>query len=129
MHAPDASRTGGTPQASLPGMAGTRFRLDVDQVGGTLSVDGVDVPDDDVLAAEVIMAPAAPTRLLVHVRAAGVIEGEGIVETVRDAATGETIRQLDPDVIRAAVADRLSYGTDAVTVYRDVIADLIDGAR
>lgn len=110
----------------MAGMPPTPFRLTVEPVGGTLEVDGIGIPPDKVLAAEVIMAPGEATRVLVHVTGAGVIEGEGIIQTIRDAPSGDVVRALDPDLIRAAVADKLSYGTDASAAYRDAIADLVD---
>lgn len=120
MHSTFLGRVSGTPTPR-------GFRIDASVLGGTVHLDGIG--EVDCLAYEVIGGQAdRPTRLLLHIAGEGVIEGEGIVETIRDAPSGDQVRRLNPEAIRAAVTDKLSMGTSAAAAYRDVIADMLDQA-
>jgi len=105
------------------------FRIDAALLGGRVAIDGVDV-SDGLLGWELIGgAPDRPTRLLLHVAGEGVVTGEGIVETILDAPSGDQVRALDASKIRAAFAARSQgLGESAAAVYRDVIADMLDQA-
>lgn len=103
------------------------FRIETGVLGGTVHLDGIG--QVDCLDYELISGSAnRPTRLLLHLAADGVVEGEGIIETVRDAPTGDQVRRLNPEAIRAAATPRLTMGTSSAGVYRDVIAEMLDQA-
>ncbi len=57
-----------------------RFAIDAQAVGGRIVVNGEDL-SNQVVAAELRLAPTSPTALTLHmVPVAGLIEGEGIVQ-------------------------------------------------
>jgi len=109
-------------------MAGTLFNLHADQVGGTIAVEGIDIPPEQILGWEILGGPQTPTRLLLHIATEGVVTGSGIVETIRDAATGDAVRRLDPAKIKAEALARGGMGTDTTAKVVEVIAEMLDQA-
>ncbi|HEX2578685.1 MAG TPA: hypothetical protein VHK88_20240 [Aquihabitans sp.] len=110
-------------------MPGTPFRIRADQVGGSVAVDGVDIPPEHILGWEVLGGPRDPTRFLLHIAVEGVVDGEGIVETIRDAASGDAVRRLDPKAVEDEALRRLTTSKGNLTHHRlEVVAEMLDGA-
>lgn len=103
------------------------FRIDADLLGGTVTLDGigpVDCLDYELIGG----TPDRPTRLLLHLPADGVVEGTGIIETIRDAPTGDMVRRLNVKAVEAAALARSGMGTNHTAKVVEVIAEMLDGA-
>lgn len=111
-------------------MQTTPFRVNADPIGAQfVEVDGRDITNS-VRALSIVAAVDEPTRLTIELApgAAGVVEGEGIVEVVRDGVSGDLVRALDPAAVRDAVLRRASGGVNTAAIYLDVIAAMLDRA-
>ena len=110
----------------------TPFRITTDGIRGTVELDGQDVsPQVSALSFELdARTPGARLRILTAPMK-GAIEGVAIVDQVVQeiGATGDAVRQLDPEVIRQLVAERnLTFTDDPYNATLEVIADLLDQA-
>ena len=105
----------------------TPFRIRTDAVGANVQVDGHDLTGQVRALTVTAAAFDEPTRLTVELTpAAGVIEGEGIVEVVRDATGGDAVRCLDPQTLGAQVNARAGMGTNTAALWLEVVAEALD---
>lgn len=111
----------------------TPFRITTDGMapGSTVEIDGRDVTSQ-LRAVHFDLAAQEVARLtLFTAPMQGTIEGVAIVEQVVQevGAAGDSVRQLDPELVRQLVAERgLTFTDDPYAATLEVVADVLDQA-
>lgn len=111
----------------------TPFRITTDGIGpgSVVEIDGRDVTSH-LSAVRFDLTHNEPARLtLLTTPLRGAIEGVAIVDQVVQVlgARGDSVRQLDPELVRQLVAERgLTFTDDPYAAMLEVVADLLDQA-
>lgn len=112
----------------------TAFRLTLPAVGTSdgiaVEVDGRDVTGEvDLRAVQVFAGLGQATVLRLDVLGGGVVEGEGVVEVVRDGSSGPTVGSflaaVDAEAVERAALERMGASDEQPAEFvRSVIAVL-----
>lgn len=103
-----------------------KFRIDADQIGGRVEVDGEDVTAK-LDAAHLRIQANQPTVLMLHLKPGceGAIEGEGIVEVAVDRPDAEVICEFLAGIDGAALERAAMNGCDASQSPTAVMLDVL----